>query len=212
MSDPNLNLGMGGGLPPFGGGPSLEEEEKALNKGRTAALVGGVSAAVVVTVGLGFLLLSGEDGGEYGAIGQQINGMKQEHFDAFWICALPDESLSRLRSDQDLRYAISKRARTNPGRYAQHVREQCLVRLNEHGPRLDQLLPPEDLRGRIAELNAALDGLRAGWTEYIEELDDLDGPYDEDALGPAMNKIAKGWYDYKRAHNELNSTIRDHLD
>jgi hypothetical protein len=213
MSDPNLNLGVGGGgQPPLGGGPSLEDDEKALKKGNTGVLVGGIVAAVAVTIGLGFLLLSGEGGDEYGAIGRQINGMKQEHFDAFWSCALPNEQLSNLRSDQDLRYAITKRARSNPGRYAQHVREQCLVKLNEHEPRLRQLIAPEDLQDQLADLTTALNDLRGGWNEYVDELDDVEGPYDEEAFGSHMNKIAKGWYDYKHAHNQLNSTIREHID
>ncbi|MEQ9073347.1 MAG: hypothetical protein RLP09_05780, partial [Sandaracinaceae bacterium] len=88
--DPNLNLGVGGGQPPFlQRGPSLEEEEKAMRKGNTGVLIGGAVAALLAVVGLAVLLLSGDDGGEYRAIGQQINGMKTEHFDGFWTCALP---------------------------------------------------------------------------------------------------------------------------
>ncbi|HJL14725.1 MAG TPA: hypothetical protein RMH99_03660 [Sandaracinaceae bacterium LLY-WYZ-13_1] len=211
MSDPNLNMGVGGGQPPFGPGPSLEEDEKALKKGRTGVLVAGILAAVAVTGGLMFVLMSGEGGDEYGAIGRQINGMKQEHFDAFWSCALPNEQLSNLRSDQDLRYAITKRAQTNPGRYAQHVREQCLVKLNEHEPRLQQLIAPEDLQGQLDDLSGALSDLRGGWNEYVEQLDQHEGAYEEGEYTAQLNKIAKGWYDYKHAHNQLNSTIREHL-
>jgi hypothetical protein len=211
MSDPDLNLGVGGGPPPLGGGPSLEEDEKALKKGRTGVLVGGVLAAVAATAGLVFLLVSGDDGEAYGAVGRQINGMKQEHFDAFWACALPNERLSDLRSDQDLRHAIEERARTAPGRYARHVREQCLVKLSEHEPRLQELVPPEDLQGQLAELSTALGDLRAGWDGYLDELDDVEGTYDEEAFGPHLHDIAKGWYDYRHAHNQLNASIRERI-
>src|SRR5687768_10327913 len=104
MTDPNLNLGVGGGLPPLGG-PSFEDDEKALKKGRGWVLVAGIIAALVVVAGLIFVLAS-EQPDQYGTIGRQINGIRQEHFDGFWMCALPDEQLDQLRTDRNLRDAI----------------------------------------------------------------------------------------------------------
>lgn len=210
MSDPNLNLGVGGGQSPLGRGPSLQDDEKALKKGNTGILVGGAVAAVLVLVGLGALLMQGGEGDQYGAIGQQINGMKTEHFDAFWSCALPGEQIRGLRSDQDLRYAITKRARPNPSRYGTHVREQCLVKLNEHEPRLRQLIAPEDLQEQLGALSTALQDLRGGWDDYIAALEQAES-YDEQAHAAQMNDIAKGWYDYKRAHGQLNDAIREQV-
>ena len=209
--DPNLNLGVGGGQPPFlQRGPSLEEEEKAMRKGNTGVLIGGAIAALIAVLGLGFVLLSGEDGGEYSAIGQQINGMKTEHFDGFRTCALPGEQLSSLRSDQDLRYAITKRARSNPRRYAEHVRADCMVKLNEHRPALRELIPPPDLADQLASLETAIEDLRVGWTEYLGEIEGAES-YEEDSYRAEMNKIAKGWYDYKNVHSGLNDAIREKI-
>lgn len=207
MSDPNLNLGIGGGLPPLGGGPSLEDEEKALKKGNTGVLIGGVLAGIAVVVGLGFLLLNGDDGEQYGVIGRQINGMKQEHFDSFWGCALPGEQLGELRTNQDLQYAITKRARSNPRRYAGHIRERCMVKLDEHGPGLRALIAPADLQAQLDALGTALDELHGGWGEYTTHLAATSEAYEEDEFRADMNKIVKGWYDYKRAHGELNTAI-----
>ncbi len=214
--DPNLNQGVGGGAPPpLGGGPSLAEEEKALKKGNTGVLVAGIVAAVAVTAGLGYVLLQsgGDETEAYGAIGRRINGMKQEHFDGFWSCALPGQQLDRLSSDQDLRRAINERAARSPTAYATLVRDQCIVKLNEHEPGLRELIPPADLGEQLADLTGALVDLRTAWNDYIRALEqgNHDEGYDEEAYRQQITKIAKGWYDYKHAYNEVNDTIRGHL-
>jgi hypothetical protein len=213
--DPNLNQGVGGGPRPPLGGPSLAEEEKALKKGSTGVLVGGVVAALVVAGGLGFVLLQtgGDDREAYSAIGRQVNGMKQEHFDGFWGCALPGHPLDRLGSDRDLRRAIHERARRAPARYAGHVRSECMVELTEHEPGLRQLIAPDDLSGQLEELTGALVSLRESWDDYIAALergDHAEG-YDEAAYQQQITRIAKGWHDYKHAYSETNDTIRGHL-
>ena len=211
MSDPNLNLGVGGGQPPLGGGPSLEDEEKALKKGSTLPLILGIIGAVVVVAGLGFVLLQGDDTEPYSNIGRQINGMKQEHFDQFWSCALPNEPLDRIQSNTDLRTAINERASRNPQAYGEHVRSKCLVKLTEHGPGLRELIPPEDLATQLDALQDALTELTDGWNGYLEQLDHSQEGYDEAAAAPHISKIAKGWYDYRNAHGQLNDNIREHI-
>ncbi len=203
MSDPNLNLG-----PPLGG-PSLEDDEKALKKGNTWVLVAAVVGGLVVVAGLIFALAS-EQPDQYGTIGRQINGMKADHFDAFWVCALPNEPLDHLRSDQDLREAINERANRSPGRYAQHVRHDCLVKLNEHGAAID-LIAPAELSDQLGELDHSIEELRTAWGSYLDYLDQTQ-TYDEDAASSRVGAIAKGWYDYKRAHSELNRAIREHRE
>ncbi|MCB9594361.1 MAG: hypothetical protein H6719_16640 [Sandaracinaceae bacterium] len=211
MSDPNLNLGVGGGQPPLGGGPSLQDEEAALKKGNTLPLVLGLVAALAVVIGIAAVLLSGDDTEQYSVIGRQINGMKQEHFDSFWGCALPNQPLETLRTNQDLSAAITKRASRSPTRYGEHVRTKCLVKLTEHGPELRQLIPPEDLTTQLDALQTAITELNDGWNGYLDQLDHSQEGYDEDAAAPHISKIAKGWYDYRNAHGELNDTIRERI-
>ena len=211
MSDPNLNLGVGGGQPPLGAGPSLLDEERALKKGNKGPLIVGLLAAIGVVFGLGFVLLQGGDDDPYGAIGQQINRMKTENFNGFWACALPNERLDDVQTNGDLREAITKRARSSPQRYAEHVRSQCIVKLAEHRPQLRELIAPEDLHAQLTDLESALDALNDGWDEYLRELE-RQSEYDEAALRPPIGKIAKGWYDYRVAFNGLNDTIRPHVE
>ena len=204
--DPNPNLGP----PQIVRGATLEEDEKALKKGNTWVLVVASLAALVVGAGI-LLLLAREDPNEqYRTIGQRVNGMKAQYFDGFWACALPNERLDNLGSDQDLRRAITERARARPAAYAQHVRQQCLAKLTEHQPKLTELIPPQDLIEPLAALTAALGGLKAAWDAYGEHLDRVE-TYDEAAAASLLTAIARGWYDYKRAHGDINNVIREHL-
>jgi hypothetical protein len=209
-SDPNLNLPIGGGLPPIVPGPSLADDEKALRKGNTVPMVLGAVAALGVGVALIVFLASGQPD-PFETTGRQVNTIKRDHFDAFWGCALPNEPLGDLRSDRDLRYAIETRARSQPSRYAQHVRQQCLVKLNEHDAPLRALIPPPELEPQVAELGTSIAALRTAWGGYLEYLDHAT-PYDEDAAAPQLGKIAKGWYDYRRAHGQINTRVRERLD
>ena len=213
MSDDD-DLGVGGGnQPPLGVGSSLADDEKALKKGNTGPLVIGLLAAIAVVGGLGYVLLQqgDEDGEQYRTIGRAINGMKKEHFDSFWACALPGQRLELLRSDQDLRASINSRASRSPQAYAALVRTQCLVKLAEHGPRVRELIAPEDLHDQLQALTTSITDLNAGWAAYIAHLEQTTEGYDEAAAASTINKIAKGWYDYKHAHNELNTSIRTRI-
>jgi hypothetical protein len=214
MSDPQLQIGIGGGSPPLGGpplgGPSLDDDEKAMKRGSGVVLIalGAFGALVIAGIIVAVLMSGGDD--SYTQIGQQVNGMKRDHFDQFWGCALPNENLRELRTDGALRRAITERASSSPSRYAQHVRGQCLVKLNEHEAPLDTLIAPDDLREQITALGAALDLLREGWNEYLSALEQAEA-FDEEAMAPHLEKIARGWYDYKRAHGAVNDVVREHL-
>jgi hypothetical protein len=202
MSDPNPNLGLGG--------PSLDDE-KALKKGNTGVLVAGILAALVVLAGVVYLLAQ-EQPDQYGAVGRQVNRMKSEHFDGFWACALPGLELDRLGNDQDLRYEINKRARPQPRVYARHIREQCLPKLAQHDAPLQVVIsPPQDLREPLGQIGTALETLRDGWGEYLHHLERVE-TYDEEEAQRQLTGVARGWFDYKRAHRAVNQSIQQHAN
>lgn len=205
--DPNTPLGP----PSIVRQPTLEEDEKALRKGNTWVLVAGGLAGLLVVGGLIAFLAQEDPSEQYGTIGRQVNGMKSEHFDGFWTCALPNQPLARLTSNDDLRAAIEQRAERQPSAYAQHVRQRCIVQLDEHQAGLTTLIAPAELQPQLDALDAAIRDLHSSWDDYLEYLDRAE-TYDEAAAAPQLRSIAKGWYDYKIAHNQINSTIREHLN
>lgn len=212
MSNPNLgppNLGPPNAGPPLGGG-SLDDDEKALKKGNTAVLVIGAIAALAVLAGVVVLLMNEEPTEQYETIGREVNRLKSANFDGFWTCALPNERLDRIENNQQLTEAITKRASSAPQRYAQHVRSNCLSKLNDHQAPLQSLIAPPDLQAQLADLGVALDALRNGWGDYLDYLDRTE-EYDEAAAAPRVSAITKGWYDYKTSHRAINDSVREHI-
>lgn len=205
--DPNLNLGP----PQIVRDTSLEADEKAMKKGNTWVLAAAIVAGLAVVAGIVFVLAREDPNEQYRAIGRQVNAMKGANFDAFWVCALPNQALDRLRSDQDLRAAINERAASRPRAYGQHVRQRCMVKLTEHASPLATLIPPDDLREPLTELGNAVEDLEQAWVAYIAHLERVE-TYDADAAGAQLTAIARGWYDYKRVHGDINRTIREHLN
>lgn len=204
--------GQGGGFTPLTpiGGPSLEEEEKALRSGRGKMIAGMVLALVVAVGGLVWFVGS-QQPSEYGQIGRQINGLRADHFDAFWGCALPRADLRDIRNDQQLRDAIAERA-VRPAAYAQHVRSECLVRLEEHVTPLNALIVPADLSPGVDQLRAAIDAERQAWARFLDYLDHVEGAFDAEAADEHLTAIARGWFEYKVAHGAINDLIRAHVN
>ena len=206
MTEPPVDLGLGG--------PSLDEDEKALKKGNTGVLIGAAVAALALVVGLLAVFLSMDDGSEYAAVGRRINQMKADNFDRFLSCSFEQTRPRDIRTNADLVHAIHRHARSGPGpvAYAAHVRQDCMVRLNEHGPGLRELIPPQDLEEELAALSDALQAFRDGWIAYLTHLDRFEENYNNDDYDDEVDAITRAWFDYKTAHGNLNDLIRPHVN
>ncbi|MEM9187681.1 MAG: hypothetical protein AAGF12_00795 [Myxococcota bacterium] len=215
MSDADDNLGVGGGLPPLSPlrGPSLEDDEKAMKKGKGVMLAAMLAALAVPIIGVVlYLALSGGDE-QYRTLGRNVNGLHDQSFKAFWGCSLRGANLEEIRSNTDLSAQINTRAGNGRGRYAQHVRDECMPMLEEIEPALSQLIPPEEMRSQVQELGRATGELRSGWSGFVAHLEGLEeDPYDEREAREHVNNIAKGWYDYRRSHKALNDAIRERIE
>lgn len=212
MSDPNENLPLGG-QPPLSplGGPSLEEEEKAMRKGKGRMLAGMILAVVAAVAALGLYLASGDDE-TYSEFGRNVNGLHQARFNKFWDCSFQGFPMAKVKNDQDLREQIHKRASVGKARFGRLVRDDCLPELAELEPGLTALIPPEEFAEQVRELSDSVGSLRSGWSDFIAHLDGLgDQPYDEGAASEQVGRIAKGWYDYRRTHGALNAKLREKL-
>ena len=212
MGDANDNLGVGGGQPPQGplGGPGLDAEEKAMRKGKGRMLAGMITAVVVAVVLAVVFMASGGEAEAYRNFGRNINGLKQAHFDQFWACALRGVNPAQVNDNEALQSQIHVRSLQGNKRYAEHVRDECMPKLQELRPKLDALIPPEEMQPKVRELGEAASALRSAWSNYIAYLETDDG-YDEDTAQEPITNIARGWYDFKRVHGEINSEIRDKI-
>jgi len=214
MSDPNDNLGVGGGQMPLGPIASMEADEKAMKSGRGRMLAAMIGSVVLALVALVAYMASGGETEMYSQFGRNINGLRAEHFDGFWGCALQGEDVTAISDNTALMAAINTRAGNGRGNYARQVRDECMEKLGELEPALQGLIPPPEMQAKTRELEAAVGESRSAWSGFIAFLEAIgdDDAYDEAAAREHVTAVARSWYDFRRIHNELNAMVREKLD
>ena len=193
-------------------GAALADAEVAMHKGRSGSLVMLAGVGVAALLGLG-LLVGGEDHARvYGEIGKQVNGLKHASFDQFWACALQGENVVDIRSNAELATQVAGRGRDRGRAYGVHLREECLPKLEDIGPKLDTLIAPADLQADISALKKANGDLRTSFSDYVAYLDNPDLTYDDTAAKPSIDGISHAWFDFVKAHGALNKSLKQKLN
>jgi hypothetical protein len=197
-------------LPPVGG-PSLEDEERAMKSGRGPMLAAAAFAVLAVAGGLAWFV-SSSGPNEYGELGRQVNGMRSQYFDGFWACAMPREDVRDLNSPDELKGLIARFSRSASG-YARILREDCMHLLEEHRAPLDAVVAAPGLGEAIGRLSAALTALTAVWQAYVAFLATPELAFDaEDPETDRMiTEIVQRWIDYRGAIREINDVVREHV-
>lgn len=190
------------------GDTSALEDAKAFNKGKGKLLFGMIALAVSALAAFGWYLVS-EQPNPYSGLGRQVNGLRGEFFDGFWTCALPGALLSDIKSDADLRAELHQRG-TAGTRYGQHLTEDCEPMLRELGVRLRALLPPERAEAHVGALVEGVTKMIQGLQRYADYLGSAEG-YDAEAAEPELETLVRGWYEFRKAHVELNQEIKRQL-
>lgn len=185
---------------------TLEEDEAALKKGRSGTIV--VVALLILTAfgALGFVLSHGNDGKVYVDLRGDVAKLDREHFDQLWGCALAGADLRNLKSDQNFRDELEKRARQSPKRYATLIRERCMPKYRDYSPMLVALLPPEDAKASVDKLQESVDKLRGALNDYVGYLERAEA-YDHDEAESVVTPLARAWYDYKVSLRALQDLI-----
>ena len=206
MDDDEVRLGA---APPLVPGPSLEDEERAMRGGRGGLVAAGVVAVLIVVAAV-IALMMGDDNSAYETLGRNVNGAKGQHFDGFWHCTFQGDPT--IRSNEDFVRELESWADRGGKRFGAHVRDRCLHELDELEPRLEVLIPPDDMRPALNDLIQSVRDLRGAWSDYLAYLDTLEGPYDVDQGHERVVRIARAWFDFKTAHKTLNDALRERLD
>lgn len=187
------------------------DDAAALRKGRGGSLAVMAGLGLIVIAGL-VLLVGGDDEQRvYGEIGKKVNGIERAHFAQFWGCALQGENLADLRSNADLITHVGGRGRDRGRSYGVHVRDECLPKLHDINPQLETMIVPEDLEADVEAMKKATSDLRGAWSDFVAYLDNPELEYDEDKASDYVNPIARGWYEFKKAHGAINKTIKAKL-
>jgi hypothetical protein len=188
-----------------------EGSMRSMHKGRAGSLVLMGALLLALLGGLAFLVGGDDQARVYGELGRQINGLKHAAFDQFWGCALQGENIADIKSNSELMAQVGGRAEERGRAYGVHVRDACLSKLEGVGPQLESLIVPQDLQADVAALKQASGELRSAWSNYVAYLDNPELDYQEREAQPYLQHIARGWYDFKRAHAAVNKTIKSRL-
>lgn len=177
-------------------------------KGGLIAVLGGL--VLLVAGGLAFFM-SGGDAEAYETLGQNVNGAKRELFDGFWGCVF--QGRVEANDNEALTRELHERAGRGGPRFAAYLRRECVPKLEELEPRLRALIPPDDMVASVNALVAAVEQLRGAFSDYIAYLEAIDpeAGYDEEDASDKVRAIARGWFEFKRAHSELNGALRERL-
>jgi hypothetical protein len=191
---------------------SFADDEAALKRGKGGVF--GVLAVIFVlgAAGLWFLMGNDDDARVYGELGKQLNGLKQAHFDQFWGCALSGANLASIKTNTDLATQIEGRARERGQGYAVYLRDKCAGKLKEIEPSLDTLIVPEDLQAPVNEMKSSTSKLRAGVGGLVSYLDSPELHYDATAADVYIQNITRGWFDFRKAHADLNKVLKARLE
>jgi hypothetical protein len=187
------------------------EDEAGFKRGRGRMLVGLGLAGLLAVTGLWLLLSRGDEARVYGELGRKINGLRAAHFDQFWACALPGEDLHDLKSNADLTAQLDDRAANGGMAYAHYLREACEPQLSDINSSLDVLIIPADLAPDVENLKSSTSQLRSALLAFVAIFESPSVHYDSQAAKPRLDSIARGWFDFQKAHASINRTLKARL-
>lgn len=206
MSD---DLQLGGGAPPLVPGPSLEDEEKAMRggKGGLYAILGGI--VLLIVGGILAFVLSEKDVEAYETLGRNVNGIKGELFEGFWHCAF--QGNEDVGNNTELVREINERASTGGQRYGAYLQRECMPKVGQLEERLRALIPPDDMVQPTNDLIDAAQAMQGAAADFVGYLGRIEGGYDESDARSQVSALARGWFDYKNAHNAVNAAIAEKI-
>jgi hypothetical protein len=190
---------------------TLADAEAAMRKGRATQL--WIVGALGIAVGIALVLLVGKDDEArvYGEIGKRVNGINRGRFDQFWACALQTDNVADIHSNAELSAKLDARGDERGKPYGVHLRERCLPNLEKIAPELETLIVPSDLQPDVTALLEANGRLRGSVSEYVAYLDDPELDYDPVVARPVLGRVARAWYDFKKAHGAINTKVKAKL-
>lgn len=200
----------------MGGGEirgTLADEGAAMKKGKGATLWALLVVTLAVLAGLFFLMGGDDDRRVHRELGRKINGVKLDGFDRFWACAIDGDDYKDMHSNADLVYAVTRRAEEVGAPYVEHVRDECMPDLDAVAPELDVLIVHDaELKASVGAMSAAVGDLRIAWQGLITYLTKADLEYDEAIVDGHVKKVARAWYDFRKAYAEANRFLKKHLE
>ena len=183
------------------------DEAAAMNRGKLGQLLGLGALAVATAVGGTFLLGDMDEKQALADAGSVVDALTEDHFDAFWRCALPGIPRNQVGTPIKLGTAIERLSERSGRQYANQVRKCREQHLDPLGPQVTAAGVPVELQPHMDALAAATATLRRSWNDHLAYLDK--GSYATDDARPLVAAIAASRDGYDEAHQKLNEAIRE---
>ena len=212
MAGTDGNFDVGGGIPPQAA-TSYADDEAAMRSGKGRMMAGIIGISVVVAVGAVLLLTQGGSADEYREAGKLVNGPAiRGNFDTFWGCALQGVNLRDLSKADELIAQINMRGSEGGKTYGKYIQDMCISKLSDMQSKLDVISLPSDLQTDLGGLKEASSQLRSAWSAYISFLTDTKAGYDEEQARNKIKDVARGWYEFKKAHSSINQKLKEQIE
>lgn len=169
-------------------------------RGRQIALlaIGGVALVVLGILVVGHL---GETQA-YADAAASATQIEREHFEGYFLCALPGATASQLSSASRVQ-SMFERAGDRLGKGYGATLSNCASRLQELSAQVSQLSVPQELRPQHQALQAAVEQLQSAVTAYAHYLEDDSAPYDFAAAVGLIEKVGLAFDAYRDADDAL---------
>ena len=188
---------------------SVEAEVLLMNRGR-GRQVFGLAAGALLLIAAGVVLLQRVTRGDaYAEAAAATARIEQDHFDAFFSCALPGTRPSQL-SAQHVHSALENLADRHGKSYAKTL-QGCLPQMQALVASVQALQIPRAVKPQHAGLVAAAGTLASANTQLLRYLTDSSKPYDYVAAMLLLEKLGTGWAGYRAAQTDLEQALQERL-
>lgn len=187
---------------------SFSAERAALRRAPGRVPYAVIALCVLLVVGVLSLMMSGDEQRVHRELGRRINRAKTQGFDPFLVCALQQDPDS-FASNADLSARIVERARTDGPAFARELQHKCLPMLDAVDDKLAILIAPDTIKDDLGAMIRSVGALRESFTMLATDL--MNEQTDEAKVRKRAARIARPWYDFRRAHSAINHTLREKL-
>jgi hypothetical protein len=188
------------------------DQRDAMHRGDSVMPVSIMSVALLVLVGVVYLLYQSDHELVFEDAAAHVNVITEKHFGGFWQCALPNVNLGSQTSVENLRDQISNRAIRGGTDYADRVRKDCLQKLALLEGRLATTTVPGTLRNDVEAMRVSSRRLTDTWTAYLSYLAASESVFNENTAEPMLMGIAREWQAFNSAKGSFDGKIRREIE
>jgi hypothetical protein len=184
---------------------TIEEEIASMNRGRGKSITGIVAAVAAAVVAVVLMLRTMDADRAYTETGAAVRGLAAEHFDSYWLCAVPAALRMPVDSGEKLATQL-ERVADHLGRSYGATLQRCEARLEPLPGKLGALAVPDALETDRARLVGASETLLSRVKALRERLGAVES-YSFASVASEIDGVAKAYDGFSTARSELLGAV-----